>query len=138
MDFTGLVKVPAIAKILEILTWFASDNWFLRREQALNGAKQAYISTGQTLTGSAVLSIPQAQQADQIFSFLLFATDENSGKGRYRIDSIDPDITAAPPHGAPIFAAGFQVLIAGHENIRGFRARAESGATLNYTYQLFQ
>ena len=138
MDFSGIVKVPAVKKILDILEWFAEDNWELRKRQALNGAKQAYISTGQTLTGSAVLTIPEAQQADQVFSYLMFVTDENSGKGRYRIDNIAPDVSVSPPAGAPIFNAGFQIIISGHENIRGFRAKAETGATLNYTYQLFQ
>jgi hypothetical protein len=138
MDFQGFINAPAVRKILEILEWFASDNWQLRRQQALNGSKVAYSSFGGTLTGSTVLSIPQAQQADQVFSYLVFTTDENSGKGRFRIDSQNPNVSVSPPEGIPIFSAGFETTISGHENIKGFRVMAESGATLNYSWQLFQ
>lgn len=137
MELTGWVRAIALPTIIKILDLFVKDSWELRREQAKNAARSAYFTSG-TLTGSTVLSIPQAQQSDQVFSFLLFVTDENSGKGRFRTDSIDPDVSVSPPIGLPIFNAGFEVLIRGHENIKGFRVMAESGATLNYTYELFQ
>jgi hypothetical protein len=137
MDFLGALKAVALPKIIEILELFVKDSWSLRKQQALNAARPVY-RTGAALTGGAVLSIPQAQQSDQVFSFLLFVTDENSGKGRYTLDSTDPNTATTPPEGLPIFNAGFEILIAGHENIKGFRAKAETGATLNYTYELFQ
>ncbi len=138
MDFSGWIQTPGVKRILEILTWFAQDSWELRKQQALNAARAAYSSYGATLTGSAVLSIPQAQQSDQVFSFLVFVTDANSGAGRYRIDSINPNPSTTPPEGIPIFTGGYEVTIAGHENIKGFRVIAETGATLNYSYNLFQ
>lgn len=137
-QLTGWIKSTALPKIVELLDLFAKDNWALRKERAKNAARSAYFNGGNTLTGATVLEIPQAQQSDQTFSYLLFVTDELSGKGRFRTDAIAPDVSVNPPVGLPIFNAGFEVIIRGHENIKGFRVMAESGATLRYTYELFQ
>lgn len=138
MDFLGALRAVALPKIIGILDLFVRDAWELRKQQAQNAARAAYSSFGQTLTGTAVLLIPQAQQSDQIFSTMIFMTDQASGKGRFRFDSINPNISTSPPEGMPIYSGGFQIVINGHENIKGFRAMAESGATLNYSYQVFQ
>lgn len=138
MDFLGALRAVALPKIIAILELFVKDAWELRKEQAKNAARGAYSSFGGTLTGSTVLLIPQAQQSDQVFSTLLFMTDQASGKGRFRFDSINPNVSTSPPEGMPIYSGGFQVIINGHENIKGFRAVAESGATLNYSWELFQ
>lgn len=138
MDFLGALRAVALPKIIEILELFVKDSWSLRKEQALNASRVAYSSFGATLTGTTVLLIPQAQQSDQVFSFLVFTTDAGSGAGRFRIDSVNPNVSTSPPEGMPIATGGFELTIAGHENIKGFRAMAESGATLNYSYHLFQ
>jgi hypothetical protein len=137
MDFNGKILAPAIATISKLLDWFAKDNWELRKQQALNAARGNYFLSG-TLTGATVLFIPQAQQSDQVFSFMLFVSDQNSGKGRYRVDSADPNVSVTPPIGLPIFSGGYSFDLGGHENIKALRIMAESGETINYSIALFQ
>lgn len=139
-EFLGSAKIPGLQALVEAISLFVKDSWALRRIQAQNTARSHYFFNG-TLTGSTVLLFEPAQQSDQVFSYLYLTTDNNSGYGRYRIDANNPN----PGTGAAGSQVGFQVinqgaaiLIAGHENIKGFRMVAENGQTLYYTASLFQ
>jgi len=139
-DFLGSAKVPALQALVEQLSLFVQDNWILRKIQAKNTARSAYFFNG-TLTGTTVLLFEPAQQSDQVFSYLYLTTDDQSGFGRYRIDGVNPFIgtaAAGTKIGFQVINQGAAILIAGHENIKGFRMVAEFGQTLYYTASLFQ
>jgi len=133
MDFIGRIIAPALETIVDSLTRFVRDDVTLRKIQALNAARQSYFDQA-VATGATIVFVPQAQQGEQTFSFLLFVTDELSGRGRFMINGTPVSAT----RGFPIQSAGFQVLISGHENIKAFQAQAEAGQTLNYTWGVFQ
>lgn len=145
-QFTGSAKVPALQALVEQLSLFVQDNWLLRKVQAKNTARAKYFYQG-ALTDTAntgaeaamfvggVLLIEPAQQSDQVFSYLYITTDDASGFGRYMIDGTKPTPAG---RGFQIIDQGAAILIAGHENIKGFRMIAETGQTLNYSINLFQ
>ncbi len=138
--FDGTAKVPALQALVEQLSLFVQDNWVLRKVQSLNTARSHYFFTG-TLTGATVLLFEPAQQSDQVFSYLYLTTDNVSGYGRYRIDGQPPNGgtgAAGSQTGFQVINQGAAILIAGHENIKGFRMVVESGQTIYYTASLFQ
>jgi len=145
-DFLGSAKVPALQALVEQLSLFVQDNWILRKIQAANTARAKYyfqgVLTPTTNTGaeaaefvSGVLRLAPAQQQDQVFSYAYITTDNLSGFGRYMIDGTNPTPAG---RGFQIIDQGAAILIAGNDNIKGFRMVAETGQTLNYSINLFQ
>lgn len=150
-QLVGHIKAQIFDKIFAALSLFVRDSWELRQIQALNAARSKYDFVF-TLTptqytpqgGSAVLGpflFPQAQQSDQVFSFALIQTDGNSGAARYFTSGNTPSGgtgAAGSEAGFQLQTAGDQVIIRGHENIKGFRLTAEFGDTCYVTASLFQ
>ncbi len=139
-DFLGRVTAPALQALVEALNLFVTDSWQLRKIQAKNTARAKYFHQG-TLTAGQILLIEEAQQSDQVFSYLYVTTDDQSGFGRYMIDGTNPfqgTAAAGSKRGFQIINQGAAILIAGHENIKGFRATAEFGATIYYSLNLFE
>ena len=145
-DLFGSAKIPGLQALVEQLSLFVQDNWILRKVQARNTARAKYfyqgVLTPTTNTGAEaaqfinnVLRLEPAQQQDQVFSYAYITTDNLSGFGRYMIDSTDPTPAG---RGFQVLDQGAAILIAGNENIRGFRLVAQTGQTLNYSINLFQ
>jgi hypothetical protein len=156
-QFVGKISAPVLAKLLEALDLFVYDRWDLRKFQALNAARAKYDHQGViTDVGwtDVIAADPapaartgpwlawEAQQAEQVFSSMLFQSDSTSGAGRYfmsgRVPTPGIAATSTPALGFEFLAAGSQVVIRGHENIKAFRFIAEEGDSVSYTASLFQ
>lgn len=136
MDIHALLKSPAIAKIVDQLERFVTNDKELRRTQSFNATK--LVTFGQGTEASQVInSFPEAQTGANIFSFAILITDEASGKGRYLVNDNPTGLVASVPRGFPIPSGGYVLEISGWDNIRGFRFTNESGDTINWTYGLF-
>lgn len=136
-EIIATVVAPAVKKIYDAINLFVQDSWPLRKAQAENAARANYFEQG-TLALGVVLNIPQAQQSDQTFSYLLFTTETTSGEARYMINGTGATATRGFQIPAGTAAGGFTILIRGHENIKGFTITPTGATAVVYTYNLFQ
>lgn len=157
-QLTGKIAAPILERIFAALSLFVQDSWELRKIQALNAARSKYDfaatltapagaptytprigpNTGVATAGAFLFD--QAQQSDQTFSYALITTDRFSGAAYYFMSGNNPTAgtgVANSSIGFPLQAAGDQVIIHGHENIKAFRLVAEGGATVYVTASLF-
>lgn len=136
MDLHGLIKAPGVAKLVEQLGLFVTNDKELRRTQSFNATKFVVFGQGTEAAG-VINSIPEAQTGANIFSFAILITDENSGRGRYLVNDNPIGTVSSVPRGFPIPTGGFVLEFSGWDNIRGLRWTNESGQTINWTYGCF-
>jgi hypothetical protein len=136
MDLHALLKSPALARIVEQLERFVTNDKELRRTQSFNATKLNTFGQGTEAAGT-ILNFPEAQTGANIYSFALLILDEASGKGRYLINDNPVGTVSGIPRGFPLPSGGYVLEISGWDNIRGFRWTNESGQTINWTYGLF-
>lgn len=127
-------QIPGLAKLVAMLGAFVRDDKDLRLEQAKNAPQASYFGQ-QTVTSAAVFEIPEATSEAQGFSGAVIFLDAASGAGRYTIHGTPP---TAAGRGIPIPAGGAVIDIDGTVNVTRFKVIAETGQTLNLTYQLFK
>lgn len=131
--FEGQIDAVALAKIVQALSLFVSNDAALRGIQAINAPRCRYLIR-QTVT-TVPLGIPEAQ-ANEKFAYMLYQVETVSGAGRYTPgNGANPD--AAGVNGLEIPAGGTIITIEGAENIKNFRIIGATGATLTSNYALF-
>src|SRR5262245_8621282 len=114
--FSGIIKAPALAEIVDQLQRFVTNDKELRRTQSFNATK--FVTFGQgTETAGTLLNFTEAQTGANIFSFALLITDEASGKGRYMIGDNPVGTVSGVPRGFPIPSGGYVLEISGWDNI---------------------
>lgn len=151
------IHSAALAKLVEDLDLFVRSDVGLRLIQSGQAPQNVKAWYGNTYSGLAQGVLPNAGNnfvggalsattpfqplADpnyqgSPYSYLLFITDENSGKFRYTIDGTFPKADGSV--GLPGYSGGAVVPVYGAGNIQNFRAIAEAAATVNYAAVLFR
>lgn len=138
MDLHGIIEAPALAKLVDQLQRFITNDKELRRTQAINATQFVAFGQGTEASGT-ILSIPEAQTGANIFSFAVLIFDEASGKGRYGVgdNTIGNSLVSGIPRGFPIPSGGYVLEFSGYDTIQRLRWTNESGQTLNWTYGAF-
>jgi hypothetical protein len=129
-----MFKAPIVEQIAEYLWKWLNQDRELRLLQAQNAPAIAAESNA-TVTDAAAFSIPNTDNMQILYSTLIVATDEASGKGRYLTSGRRP---SALGQGAPLPSGGAIVKVRGNEQIRKFQLIGETGQTLNVWWALYQ
>ena len=129
-----LVQAPGVKQVLNYLWASLNNARELRLLQSQNAA--APVSEANVLvTDAAVFAVPNTENMAILYSMLVIATDESSGRGRYLASGRRP---TAAGQGIQFPSAGASVTIFGNDQIRKFQIIAETGQTLNLWWGLFQ
>jgi hypothetical protein len=132
LDF--IVNAPGIKQILNYM-WAALNNARELRLLQSQNAPAPVSEANVTVNDAGTFQVPGTDNMAILYSMLVVATDEASGRGRYLSSGRRPTATG---QGIPWPSAGASVTIRGNDQIRKFQIIAETGQVLNVWWGLFQ
>lgn len=130
------LRMPAAAAIARELYAMLRAGADVRELQGAN-ASRAQFPLGGTITNAAITTIPEALSGNgQQFFQMLMVFDPTSGPVNFRIDGDLPTVTLGT--GGFATPGGWsQIVITGNDNIKNFRAIAQSATAAPFFRVLF-
>lgn len=143
MEITGKIDAPVLAKLAAMVAAILRQDATLRETQSNNAPRASLMGNGTgitfdgtnaTLTASAIVKIPEAQQQETFYQVQVFFPT-SAGSARYTLNGVVP---TAGGNGIPIPSGGYTLTITGSDNIKNFQMICETGQTALFVYQLYK